>query len=57
MYLNMGLCNLLAFICCPRRYHRINVLSKVDVEEVKIMVDEFEEVYKEKSRLVDVEIE
>lgn len=52
----MGFCNLLAFLCCPRRYHRINVLSKVDIEEVKIMVDEFEEMYKQKSTLVDIEV-
>ena len=52
----MGFCNLLAFLCCPRRYHRINVLDKVNTDEVKIMVDEFEEVYKESSRLVDIEI-
>lgn len=53
----MGLCNLFIFLCCPKRYHRINVLDKVNIDEVRAMVDEFEEVYKESSKLVDVEID
>lgn len=52
----MGVCNLLVYLCCPRRYHTNNVLGKIDIDEVILAVDEFEEVYKESSRLVDVEI-
>lgn len=51
----MGLCNLISYICCPRRYHRNNVLDKE--VEIKLKIDEFEEVYRESSRLVEISLE
>lgn len=52
----MRICNLLAFLCCPRRYHKDNVLKNLDIEEIHMKVDEFEALYVESSRLVDVDL-
>jgi hypothetical protein len=53
-YKPMGFCNLLSYLCCPRRFHQNNVLSGVDVEEVYRKVDEYESLYTESPRLADV---
>lgn len=53
----MGLCNFFSFICCPKRFHRNNVLNIDESEEVILDVDEFEQIYRESSRLVDVYLE
>ncbi|CAM9533021.1 unnamed protein product [Pylaiella littoralis] len=52
----MDFCNVIAFLCCPRRFHRNNVLKNVDLDEIQMNIDEFEALYMESSRLVDVHI-
>ena len=54
----MGLCNFISYICCPRRFHRNNVLDdEKNDAEIKLKIDEFEEVFRETSRLVEVSLE
>jgi len=50
----MGLCTLISFLFCPRRYHKNNVLERVEDDEINMIVDEFEALYMESSNLVEI---
>lgn len=53
----MGFCNFMTFLCCHRRYHIINnVLRKLDTDEVNVLVEEIDALYRGRSRLVEEDL-